>query len=496
MRLLQNMTASLGVPTATSFRDVDVSRLWSERSTLNAALNARGIKLSFTHVIAWALVRALREFPSMTHAVVETDGKPHRLDPAAVNFGLAVDVERKDGSRGLLVPVIKHAEGMDFAPFHTEYERLVAGARDSKLMPDAYQGGTVSLTNPGTLGTVASVPRLMQGQGTIIATGAIREIAGVRVMTITSTYDHRIIQGAESGSFLRRVDQLLQGTDGFYGEIAAALGATVAMEATRAGGTDTGGTRTGGSSAATGTAVPPDMLINMAASVALIRAYRTHGHSAARLDPLGTEPKGDPALDPGPLGLTPEVMSRIPAAALRVYVAGDTLADVLPRIRATYCGTIAYEIEHIADHEQRLWLRKVIESGEHRRPLSAQERQRLLEALVKVDGLERFLGRSYLGTKRFGIEGLDALVPMLHAAIDAAAQQGANEVVMGMAHRGRLNVLTHVIGLSYETLLAEFEGGRRVEETLTPAGGTGDVKYHHGLSNTVETASGRKIAVT
>lgn len=227
LRLLENMEASLGVPTATSFREVDVTRLWDTRASANAALAARGIKLSFTHLIGWALVRALREFPAMTHAVIQSDGVPHRLDPGAINFGLAVDVERKDGTRGLLVPIIKHADRLSFAQFHAEYERVVAGARDGKLLPDAYQGGTVTLTNPGTLGTSASVPRLMSGQGSIFATGAIRQIGTSRVMTVTSTYDHRIIQGAESGSFLRRVDELLQGSSGFYEEIDAAFGIAV-----------------------------------------------------------------------------------------------------------------------------------------------------------------------------------------------------------------------------------------------------------------------------
>ena len=187
-------------------------------------LQPRGLKLSFAHLVGWAIVRAARQFPGVTHAVVERDGAPYRLDPGGVHLGLAVDVERKDGTRGLMVPVIKHADGMDFAAFHAEYERLVAGARGGKLLPDAYQGGTVSLTNPGTLGTVASVPRLMQGQGAIIATGAIRESGGRRLMTITSTYDHRIIQGAVSGEFLRVIDQLLQGEAGFYDAVAAALG--------------------------------------------------------------------------------------------------------------------------------------------------------------------------------------------------------------------------------------------------------------------------------
>src|SRR5713226_2624041 len=225
-RLAQNMADSLSVPTATSFREIAVDVLDARRRELNAQLAAAGKKISYTHLIGYAIVRAARELPVMTHAFQEVDGKPHRFDPHAVNLGLAVDVEKKDGSHALVVPVIKHAEGMDFATFHTTYEALVDKARTNKLVPDDFAGATITLTNPGTIGTVASVPRLMKGQGSIIATGAIRTPGGggAKVMTITSTYDHRIIQGAESGMFLRRLDDLLQGEDRFYEQVAETLG--------------------------------------------------------------------------------------------------------------------------------------------------------------------------------------------------------------------------------------------------------------------------------
>ncbi len=511
LRLLQNMEASLVVPTATSFRDIEVSRLWEVRRWFNEQLAPRGIKLSFTHLVGWAVVQAARRIPALVRAVVRVDGVPHRLDPGGVHLGLAVDVQRKDGSRGLLVPVIKHADRLSFGEFHAEYERLVAGAREGKLLPDAYQGGTITLTNPGTLGTAASVPRLLSGQGSIIATGAIRELAGGRWMTVTSTYDHRIVQGAESGEFLGLVDRFLQGGEGFYAGIAQALGVALpenfgTLGAARPAPVPPGpGRGPAAVVAPAGAPVPaagaapeqaPVPEAYVAAAMSLVRAHRTHGYLCARLDPLGTEPKGDPAVDPGPPELVPEILRRIPAKALRIYVPGETLADALPRLRETYCGTIAYEIEHIASHEQRVWLRQVIESWQHRTPLAPEERVRLLEALTQVDTLERFFHKTYLGHKRFGIEGLDMLVPMLQWALTWAARHGVSEVVMGMAHRGRLNVLTHVIGLPYETLLAEFEGGRQVEETLTPRGGTGDVKYHHGAAGTFGTPDGRTIAVT
>ncbi len=497
LRLLKNMEASLELPTATSFRDVDVSLLWAVRAAFNRQLKPRGLKLSFTHFIGWAMVRAARSVPAMVRAVAREGEEYFTVDPGSVNLGLAVDTVGKDGTRKLMVPVVRNADALTFGGFHEEYERLVAGARDGKLLPDAYMGGTITLTNPGTIGTVASVPRLMQGQGSIIGTGAIRDVAGAKLMTLTSTYDHRIIQGAESGEFLQLVDRLLQDEDDFYVEIAQAMDLDTAVLAAAEAAVAAGASlaRAPAAEAAAG-GIPQDMLYHVAAAMSLVRAHRTHGYLAARLDPLGTERRGDPALDPANVDLTPEVMRQIPAAVLRTYVGGETLLDALPRLRDIYCGTIAYEIEHIASHEERVWLRRVIESGEHRHPLSDEAKQALLEELTRVDVLERFLHRNYLGHKRFGIEGLDMLVPMLHRALDLAADETTCEAVVGMPHRGRLNVLAHILGLPYETLLAEFEGGREVEETLTPRGGTGDVKYHHGADGVFETWRGEKVAVT
>ena len=490
-RLVQNMTDSLSVPTATSFREIAVGTLDARRKALNAQLAASGKKLSFTHLIAYAIVQAVKQLPVMTQAFQEVDGKPHRVTPQGIGLGLAVDVERKDGSRGLVVPVIKHAEGMDFAAFHQTYEALVDKARTNKLLPDDFAGGTITLTNPGTIGTVASVPRLMKGQGSIIATGAMRDVAGAKVMTITSTYDHRVIQGAESGLFLRKLDSLLQGEDRFYEMVAESLGLGA------------GGWGLGGSAAS---AVPgpqaqgpsPQALAPspqpVAAAMALVRAIRRLGHRAAHLDPLGSEPPGDPSLDPAPLGLTPDAMARIPADVLRVYVPGATLAEALPHLTGTYCGTIAYEVEHIASHEERVWLRRVIESGEHRKPLSADDKRSLLSRLTLVDALERFLQRAYLGQKRFSIEGVDMTVPMLDTTLELAAAFGARRVVMGMAHRGRLNVLAHVVSLSYEAILEEFEGGG-AGSASDPEAVTGDVKYHLGAEGTYRTAKGQDVTV-
>ncbi len=232
------------------------------------------------------------------------------------------------------------------------------------------------------------------------------------------------------------------------------------------------------------------------AATSLLKAHRTHGHLAARLDPLGREPEGDPALDPEPLGLTPEVMGKIPSRILRMYVPGETLAESLPHLRETYCGPIAYEIEHIGSHRQRLWLREAIESGRFRKPLSPDEQKALLKRLTEVDALERFMHKAYLGQKQFSIEGLDMTVPMLDELIQLAATEGAREVVLGMAHRGRLNVLAHNLGRPYGTIFAEFEGASTLEPITTiPQGGTGDVKYHHGAHGSYQLPSGESVVV-
>ncbi len=488
-RLVANMEQSLTVPTATSFRDVPVAVLDERRKALNAALAPK--KISYTHLIAWALVQAAKQIPVMVHAFGEADGAPARFVPDGVSLGLAVDVEKKDGSRALVVPVIKRADRMDFAAFHAAYEALVQRARAGQLLPDDFKGGTMTLTNPGTIGTVASVPRLMAGQGSIIATGAIRDPGAGRVMTLTSTYDHRIIQGAESGMFLRYVDQLLQGEHGFYEGVFKSAGQVASGEWRVA----SGGLTTAPPAAPTARDSPlatRDSLRQVAAAMALVRAIRIHGHTAAQLDPLGRAPAPDPSLDPGPLGLTSDVMRGIPAEVLRVYVPGPSLREAYPRLLDVYCGTLSYEIEHIGSNKERVWLRQVIEEGRHRPAMAADDRRRLLERLTAVDALEHFLHKTYLGQKRFSIEGLDATVPMLDLMIELAGEAGARDVVIGMAHRGRLNVLAHVVNLPYETILAEFEG---MGHDL-PEDGTGDVKYHHGAEGVYTTPTGRRVTVT
>jgi 2-oxoglutarate dehydrogenase E1 component len=346
----------------------------------------------------------------------------------------------------------------------------------------------------------------MLAQRTIIATGSIAYPVGLgnigamigaeKVMTMTSTYDHRIIQGAESGRFLQRIEALLHGEDGFYEGVFADLG--VELPELPPPPAPAAAAAAAAPAPAVPAAGPPDeeLLEAVQAATSLLKAHRTHGHLAAKLDPLGREPESDPALDPEPLGLTPELMARIPARILRMYVPGATLADALPHLRETYCGSIAYEIEHIASHRQRLWLREAIESGTFRKPLTTEEQKALLKRLTEVDALERFMHKAYLGQKQFSIEGLDMTVPMLDEIIQLAATRGAREVVIGMAHRGRLNVLSHNLGRPYDTIFAEFEGTSTLEPITTiPQGGTGDVKYHHGAQGSYQLQSGESIIV-
>ena len=499
--LARYMDQSRSIPTATSFRTLTVTVLDGRRQQLKAGPR----KVSFTHLIAYAIAKAAEEMPVMANHFEEVDGKPHRVLDGQVNLGLAVDVEKKDGSRTLMVPVIRDAGKLSFSGFLDAYDALVEKARTNSLTADDLVGANITLTNPGGIGTIASVPRLMTGQGTIVATGSIAYPVGLgsigamigaeKVMTMTSTYDHRIIQGAESGRFLALIEEHLQGEHGFYEAIFSSLGVELgprpALPAPAA--------AAAAAAPAGAPAVQPageEMLRAVQAATTYVHRVRSHGHLAARLDPLGSEPEGDPGLDPEALGLTPELQAKIPAKLFQMYVPGATLADALPHLRETYCGTIAYEIEHVGSHRQRVWLREHIESGAFRHELTSDERRWLLKRLVEVDALERFMHKAYLGQHQFSIEGLDMTVPMIDELIQLSAAHGGQEVVIGMAHRGRLNVLAHNLGRAYDTIFAEFEGASTLEVVTTiPQGGTGDVKYHHGTQGTYELPGGGTIRV-
>ena len=501
--LARYMDESRSIPTATSFRTLAVTVLDARRKELKSA----GHKVSFTHLIAYAIARAATEqMPVMAHHFADVDGKPHRVDDGAVNLGIAVDVEKKDGGRTLMVPVIRDAGRLTFSGFLDAFNDLIARARENALTADDLVGANLSLTNPGGIGTIASVPRLMTGQGTIVATGSIGYppalaaigpmIGAEKVMTMTSTYDHRVIQGAESGQFLQVVEAYLKGEHGFYEAIFKDLGALLGPAPQPPAPAAAPATVREAKPSKDGEAPNEELLQAVQAAVSLVKAHRMHGHLAAKLDPLSSEPEGDPALDPEPLGLTPELMALIPARILRTHVPGATLADALPHLRETYCGTIAYEIEHISSHRQRTWLREKIESGAFRKPLTNDEANALLRRLTMVDSLERFMHKAYLGQKQFSIEGLDMTVPMLDEMIQLSAANGAREVVIGMAHRGRLNVLAHNLGRAYETIWREFEGASSIEAVTTiPQGGTGDVKYHHGAQGTYQLPDDQSVIV-
>jgi 2-oxoglutarate decarboxylase len=507
--LVDYMEQSRDIPTATSFRSLPVTVLDARRRELNLALTSAStpMKVSFTHLIGYAIARAAAEMPEMCAHFTRTEqGRPAKVQ-GGVHLGLAVDSRRKDGTRFLVVPVIRDAAEHSFADFRAEYERLIDRARTNALAADELRGATITLTNPGGIGTVASVPRLMPGQGTIVAAGALgytaewrdvpesrlREVGVGKVMTMTSTYDHRVIQGAQSGEFLGRIEALLNGADDFYTAVFESLGAGLPAAAISRSASEARATAPAN---AAGSAPSREMLAAVQAATSLIKAHRTHGHLGAHLDPLGTPPLGDPAMEPETYGLSAELMAQIPADVLRVYVPGRNLAEVLPHLRQTYCGTIAYEIEHIASHEERVWLREQIESGAYRMPFSPESKRRLLQRLTKVEAMERYLRRTFIGQKTFSAEGVDAMVPMLEGLLACIVDDGIGEVIMGMSHRGRLATIAHVVNRPYEAVLVAFERGelRRAVASLNDAP-TGDVKYHIGATGTYVTDTGKGITV-
>ena len=504
-RLAGNMDASLAIPTATSQRSLPVKLLEENRRMLNQQRSLRGLsKISFTHLIAYAVLRAIGDHPAINNAYVEIDGAPHRLVRDQVNLGLAIDVAGRDGSRSLLVPNLKDALKLDFHQFLEAYDDLVARARAGKLKVEDFQGTTVSLTNPGTVGTIGSVPRLMPGQGAIIATGAIgfppeykgvspemRAIVGIgKVMNVTCTYDHRVIQGAESGLFLGRLQALLEGQDDFFERIFAALGMPylpIAWEQDQhVSAPGIGGSRTAD-------------IAKEAAVLQLINAYRVRGHLIADLDPLGSEPSYHPELDPANYGLTLWDLDREFLTGTLGQPAGEgspfrvaTLRQILETVRQTYCGKIGCEYMNIQHPEEKSWLQQRMEPQANCWPLEAPRRIRILERLLEAEEFEYFLGARFVGHKRFSLEGGEAAIAILHELLDLAADRGAREAVIGMAHRGRLNVLVNVVGKPLTQIFAEFQGYLDPQSTQ----GSGDVKYHLGAAGFHLSPGGNEIAVS
>jgi multifunctional 2-oxoglutarate metabolism enzyme len=473
--VVKNMEASLEVPTATSVRAVPAKLLADNRLVINNQLRrTRGGKISFTHLIGFAVVRALAEMPVMNRHFTERDGRPTVVAPDHVNLGLAIDLPGRNGQRSLVVVSIKGCEAMNFAQFWSAYEAIVHKARAGSLTGEDFAGTTISLTNPGTLGTNHSVPRLMQGQGTIIGVGAMEypaefqgaseerlaEIGISKIITLTSTYDHRIIQGAESGEFLRRVHGLLLGGPdsdgvGFYDSIFTAL--RVPYEPVR-----------------WVTDIPEGAVDKTARVIELIDAYRTRGHLMADTDPLNYRQRRHPDLDVLSHGLTLWDLDRTFATGGFGGRAHMKLRDVLGLLRDSYVRTVGTEYMHIADPEQRAWLQERIEVP-HQKP-AVVEQKYILAKLNAAEAFETFLQTKYVGQKRFSLEGGETVIPLLDAVLDKAAEHELDEVVIGMPHRGRLNVLANIVGKPISQIFREFEGN------LDPgqAHGSGDVKYHLG----------------
>jgi 2-oxoglutarate dehydrogenase E1 component len=489
-RVVTNMQASLAVPTATSVRAIPAKLLVDNRVVINNHLRrSRGGKVSFTHLIGYAIVRALSHLPEMNVAYAEVDGKPGVVHQPQVNLGLAIDLQKPDGSRQLLVPAIKRANLMDFATFWASYEDVVRRARAGTLTADDFSGTTISLTNPGTIGTVHSVPRLMPGQGAIIGVGAMEypaqyqgaspdtlaRLAVSKVLTLTSTYDHRVIQGAQSGDFLRQIHQLLLGEEGFFDDVFTSL--RIPYEPVRW---------------VPDIAVSHDEEIGRQARVLeLIHAYRVRGHLMADTDPLEYSQRSHPDLDVTSHGLTLWDLDREFATG---SFGGDRpflkLRDILGILRDAYCRTIGIEYMHIQDPEQRAWMQQRVENRADRMP--REDQLRILHKLNQAEAFETFLQTKYVGQKRFSLEGSESMIPLLDEVITRAAEAGLVEATIGMPHRGRLNVLANVVGKSYGQIFREFEGNvdpRTVQ-------GSGDVKYHLGADGEVTTDSGASIKVS
>jgi 2-oxoglutarate dehydrogenase E1 component len=498
LKIVENMEASLSVPTATSQRRIPVKLLDENRRIINKHLqeNDRG-KASYTHLIAWALLRALDDFPQMNDGYELVDGSPARLRRPDINLGVAIDLAKKDGTRTLLVPNIKGANKLRFSEFLQAYDDVVKRAREGKLQIPDFQGTTISLTNPGTLGTVSSTPRLMAGQSVIIATGAIEYPAEYQAMapdalsqlgiskaiTISSTYDHRIIQGAESGGFLARVHELLIGKLNFYDNVFKDLGiAHVPLRWN----VDRNPAFSPGDHTR-------EQTIKESRVMELINAYRVRGHLIADIDPLHAMPVlYHSELDMENYGLTIWDLDREFITGGIGGTDSATLREILDILQRAYCGKVGIEYRHIQSKEEKLWIREQIRREfVQPEPLPAEVKKKLLWKLISAEQFERFLHTKYLGQKRFSLEGCETIIPLLDQLIEGAAARGVEDITLGMAHRGRLNVLANVIGKFCERIFASFEG------SIHPSfpADEGDVKYHQGAVGERET-NGKRVMLT
>jgi 2-oxoglutarate decarboxylase len=494
LRIAENMEASLAVPTATSQRQIPIKLLDENRRLINQHLKALGRKVSFTHIIARAIIKALATYPQLNDSFEVSEGVSYRVRRADVNFGVAVDVTKRDGSRTLLVPNIKAANRMTFRQLLDAYDDIIKRARDGKLQVPDFQGTTISLTNPGTIGTTASNPRLMQGQGVIIATGAIEyppeyqamtpeglsRIGISKIMTISSTYDHRIVQGAESGALLARIDEMLRGKYDFYDEIFADLGIPYrpyrwAVDVNLA---------------ILGEERRLDVVGKQARVFELINAYRVRGHLIADIDPLGWgEVQYHPELDIETYGLTIWDLDR---QFITQGLGGKetaTLREIVDDLRRFYCGKVGSEYRNIQHPEEKEFIRARVETDAP--PVSVEIKKQLLWKLISAELFEKFLGTKYLGQKRFSIEGNETVIAVLDQLIESAARRGVSDITIGMAHRGRLNVIANVIGQFCERIFTSFEGSIHPRFPHDQ----GDVKYHQGAAGARETSDGQQVSL-
>jgi 2-oxoglutarate decarboxylase len=491
LKIVENMETSLSVPTATSQRQIPLRLLDENRQLINKHHQSIGKpRISYTHLIAWALLRALDKFPGLNDGFELVDGKPHRLVRPDVNLGVAIDVTKKDGTRTLLVPNVKEANRLTFSGFVAAYEDIVARARTGKLQIADFEKTTISITNPGTIGTTASNPRLMAGQGLIFATGsigyppeyqavapeALSRLGLSKIMTITSTYDHRIVQGAESGGLLARIHELVLGADTFYEQVFADLGIPYkplhwSVDHNPA-------------------FFASDQRIEektkkQAKVLALINMYRVRGHLIADLDPLKAKAvRHHPELDMEDYGLTIWDLDRTFVTSGLGGVESATLREIVEMLRRFYCGTIGYEYRHIQSPEEKEWLRARIEADPP--PIAPEVRKQILWKLISAEQFERFLGRKYIGQKRFSVEGNEMVVAFLDQLIEVGAARGVRDVTIGMAHRGRLNVIANVIGKFCERIFTIFEGSVHPDFPSD----ANDVKYHQAASGVRETEHG------
>jgi 2-oxoglutarate dehydrogenase E1 component len=496
MRIAANMSQSLNVPTATSFRVIPVKALEENRRLINRHLDRnKKKKVSYTHILAWALVKALVKYPHMNDTFSVIDGVPHRIKRSAINIGLAVDVTRKDGMRMLVVPSIKNAQQMTFTDFCAEYDGLITKARNNKLTVDDLSGASISLTNPGTIGTVSSVPRLMEGQGLIIATGSIdypaefqavmpdvlSTLAISKVLTVTSTYDHRIIQGAESGEFLAFVHKLVLGEEHFYDQIFANL--HIPFEPVRW---------------QKDNRINPFMSqdelesLDKESRVAqLINAYRVRGHFLADVNPLGLQAYYYPELDPAAYGFTIWDLDREFDTGGIGGINRATLRDIIDILHDTYCGKLGIEYMHVQDPVKERFIQKWVEPTRFSYQFSKEQRLHIYRHLTKAEQFEQYLHTKYLGSKRFSLEGGETTITFLEKTLELSSKDSIKGVVIGMAHRGRLNVLANILNKPYDKIFDEFEGNYDPNSFE----GSGDVKYHLGATGLYTSRTGEQVSV-